>query len=218
MGPGALSRGFSPDRSNFLGRTWPLDCDEFFRRAHGTMTRAVKKEPSREEFERFVAASASDLLRTGYLIVWDLAAAEDLVQECLFQIAKRWPRVRAMEYPAAYARRILVNQALAGAKRRNRHWAELDGDRRRPRGEPNDDAAERALGLVETTSELVDALRTLAPQQRAVLGLRYFDDLSEAQVAEILGCSVGTVKSTTSRALDRLRQAATVVAAAPTHP
>ena len=109
-----------------------------------------------------------------------------------------------------------INQAVAGARRRSRHRAELDREGRRPRGDPSDDAAERALGLVETTSELVDALRTLAPLQRAVLGLRYFDDLSEAQVAEILGCSVGTVKSTTSRALGRLRRVSTIVAAQPT--
>jgi RNA polymerase sigma-70 factor (sigma-E family) len=176
------------------------------------MTRGAKRERAREDFEEFVATCAGDLLRTAYLVVWDLAAAEDLVQECLFEIAKRWPRVRAMEHPAAYARRILVNLALGGAKRRSRHRAELDWEGRRLGGEPSDDAAERTLGLVDTTCELVDALRGLAPRQRAVLGLRYFDDLSEAQVAEILGCSVGTVKSTTSRGLDRLRQARTIVA------
>jgi DNA-directed RNA polymerase specialized sigma24 family protein len=61
--------------------------------------------------------------------------------------------------------------------------------------------------MVDTTAWLADALWTLAPRQRAVLGLRYFDDLSEAQVADLLGCSIGTVKSTASRALERLRQA-----------
>jgi len=73
-----------------------------------------------------VAAYAGDLLRTAYLVVWDLATAEDLVQDCLFQIARRWPRVRSMEYPTAYARRVLVNLALAGAKRRGRHRSELE--------------------------------------------------------------------------------------------
>jgi DNA-binding CsgD family transcriptional regulator len=62
------------------------------------------------------------------------------------------------------------------------------------------------LGMIDTTSELVDALKTLAPRQRAVLVLRYFHDLPASEVAEILGCTVGTVKSTTSRALDRLRE------------
>ncbi len=161
------------------------------------MTRDEQRERTREEFEQFVAASAGELLRTGYLVVWDLATAEDLVQECLFQVARRWPRVRSMEYPAAYARRILVNLALGGAKRGSRHRSELARDDRS--AEAADESAERALAMVDTTSDLVDALRTLAPCQRAVLGLRYFDDLSEAQVAEVLGCSIGNVKSTASR-------------------
>ena len=71
----------------------------------------------------------------------------------------------------------------------------------------HDEGAARALGTVDATSDLVEVLGTLAPLQRAVLALRYFDDLSEAQVADILGCSVGTVKSTASRALERLRTA-----------
>jgi RNA polymerase sigma-70 factor (sigma-E family) len=168
---------------------------------------AGKRDGIREEFERFVADSADDLLRTGYLVVWDLAAAEDLVQECLFQIARRWPRVRAREYPKAYARRILVNLALDDSKRRRRHHSELDpADRLTVENRPDESSA-RALGMVETTSEILDGLGTLAPVQRAVLVLRYFEDLSEAQVAEVLGCSVGTVKSTSSRGLERLRQA-----------
>jgi RNA polymerase sigma-70 factor (sigma-E family) len=154
-----------------------------------------------------VADSADDLLRTGFLMVWDLTSAEDLVQECLFRIARRWHRVRTMEHPKAYARQVLVNLALDDAKRRHRRRSELDL-RNRPAMEDRDDqAAASALGMVEITSELIDALGTLAPRQRAALVLRYFEDLSEAQVAEILGCSVGTVKSTTSRALERLREA-----------
>jgi RNA polymerase sigma-70 factor (sigma-E family) len=167
----------------------------------------MSRDEAREEFEHFVATSAADLLRTGYLVVWDLASAEDLVQECLFRVARRWHRVRSMEHPKAYARRILINLALDDSKRRRRHHSELDL-RDRPTVEDRpDEAAARALGMVETTSELIDGLGALAPRQRAALVLRYFDDLSEAQVAELLGCSVGTVKSTTSRALDRLRQA-----------
>jgi RNA polymerase sigma-70 factor (sigma-E family) len=170
------------------------------------MTRSVRRNQAREEFEQFVAGSADDLLRTGFLVVWDLTSAEDLVQECLFQIARRWPRVRSMEHPKAYARQVLVNLALDGAKRQHRHRSELDLGGRLAIDNRYDEAAARALGAVEITSELIDALGGLAPRQRAALVLRYFEDLSEAQVAEILGCSVGTVKSTTSRALERLRQ------------
>jgi len=155
----------------------------------------------RAEFEQFVAGSSERLLRTAYMVVRDLSVAEDLVQECLFSVARRWPRVRSMEHPNAYAQRILINLTLDSAKGRHRHSSEL-ADRVEDR---HDEAATRALAEVDTTSELIDALGMLAPRQRAALVLRYFEDLSEAQVAETMGCSVGTVKSTTSRALERLR-------------
>ncbi len=87
----------------------------------------------RAEFDQFVADSSAGLLRTGYLIVWDLAEAEDLVQECLLAVARRWPRVRRMEHPYAYARRILVNLALRGGPARSRRRDELVGAGRRAR-------------------------------------------------------------------------------------
>lgn len=169
----------------------------------------MRRDDSRAEFERFVEECADGLLRTGYLVVWDLAAAEDLVQECLYRVARRWPRVRSMDHPMAYARRILINLALDDSKRRHRHRAELDPAGRPTADDRPDESAARAIGMVETTSELIDGLGALAPSQRAVLVLRYFEDLTEAQVAEVLGCSVGTVKSTSSRGLDRLRQTLT---------
>ncbi|MBV8999935.1 MAG: hypothetical protein JO304_12795, partial [Solirubrobacterales bacterium] len=79
----------------------------------------------RADFDRFVAGSSDALLRTAYLIVWDLGEAEDLVQETLFEVARRWPRVHGMEHPVAYARRVLVNRALNGADRRARRRREL---------------------------------------------------------------------------------------------
>ena len=177
----------------------------------------MRRDQAREEFERFVADSADDLLRTGFLVVWDLTSAEDLVQECLFQTARRWHRVRTMEHPTAYARQILVNLALDDAKRRRRRRSELDLQNRPAMEDRDDQAAASALGMVEITSELIDALSALAPRQRAALVLRYIEDLSETQVAEILGCSVGTVKSTTSRALERLRQVLVPGKAGDTH-
>ncbi len=174
------------------------------------MRRGARRQRAREEFDRFVASSVSGLLKTAYLVTWDLPTAEDLVQECFFQVARRWPRVRQMEFPAAYARRVLLNLAFSGAKSRSRQRAELEpvvvarGDG----GRSGYDVADHALGLRATAPELLDALRELPPRQRAVLALRYFDDLSEAETAEALGCSVGTVKSTTSRALERLRRSA----------
>jgi RNA polymerase sigma-70 factor (sigma-E family) len=170
------------------------------------LTRQPSRDEVREEFEAFVNASGADLLRTASLVIWDGPLAEDLVQECLLRVARRWPRVRSMDYPLAYARKVLFNLALRSKPRRSLHRAELEhagggGDC----FDHPDPSAERAFQLVDSTFALTTALGSLAPRQRAVLVLRYLEDLSEVEVAELLGCSVGTVKSTASRALDRLR-------------
>ena len=166
---------------------------------------------SRNGFEEFVSDSSPSLLRTAFLVAGDLDDAEDLVQEALLKVAKRWHRVRQMEQPAAFARRVLINLALdesRGANRR-RTWRPLTGAAEDDRADHN---AERALDAVESRSELLLALSQLPPRQRAALVLRYLEDLSEAQVAEALDCSIGTVKSTTSRGLMRLQTALQPVA------
>jgi RNA polymerase sigma-70 factor (sigma-E family) len=150
------------------------------------------------DFDRFVDEGTDSLLRTAYLIVGDLHEAEDLVQETLFKVAKRWPKVSRMDYPAAYARRILVNLALRGSPKRSRRRTELSETR------PGDAAAPAAP--LDGHDELHAALAALPPRQRAVLVLRYFLDLPEAEVAAALQCSLGTVKSTASRGLARLEQ------------
>lgn len=152
----------------------------------------------RIDFDRFVAETAEPLLRSAYLITWDFAEAEDLVQECLFKVARRWPRVKKMERPVAYARTVLIHLALDEGKRRSQRRLELGPEATRLLEAHHDDAAVRILGRVETSTDLLEALRELPPRQRAALVLRYFDDLSEAEVADVMGCSVGTVKSTTS--------------------
>jgi RNA polymerase sigma-70 factor (sigma-E family) len=156
----------------------------------------------RADFDRFVAASTDTLLRTAYLIVGDLGEAEDLVQETLFAVAKRWPRVRRMEHPVAYARRILVNRAVSGAGQRTRRRRELTAEAPADRPLPTSDSS-----ALDGRDELMSALAALPPRQRAVLVLRYFLDLPEAEVAAALKCSLGTVKSTASRGLARLEQA-----------
>jgi RNA polymerase sigma-70 factor (sigma-E family) len=160
---------------------------------------------SRQEFDHFVADTVDGLLRAAYVISWDFAEAEDLIQECLFRVARRWPRVRQMEHPAAYARKVLVNLALDAGRQRSRARHELDGSGSSRPFEYEDQDAVRMLGRVETATDLSRALGDLAPRQRATLVFRYLYDLPEAQVAELMDCSVGTVKSTTSRALQRLR-------------
>lgn len=155
-------------------------------------------------FEEFVRSHAADLVRMAYLISWNESDAEDLVQECLFIVARRWPRVAAMQMPLAYTRRVLVNLAFdgrAGRLRRREVVADVEFVLRL-----RDVAAEAALDTTDVRAELIDALGQLPRQQRTVLGLRYFLDMSEAQVAAALGCSVGTVKSNASRGLARLRE------------
>ncbi len=167
----------------------------------GTIWRPAAVNGVMSEFDQFVAAHVDDLLRTACLIVWDEAEAEDLVQECLLKVARRWPRVRRMQQPRAYARRILVNLAIDGARGRARRRSELE-----PRAEASPIAVD-PLAALDTRAELLEALGRLSARQRAVLVLRYFNDLTEAQVADVLGCSPGTVKSSASRGLARLREA-----------
>jgi RNA polymerase sigma-70 factor (sigma-E family) len=159
-----------------------------------------------DEFDAFVAGNLEHLLKTAYLITWDSGEAEDLVQECLFRVARRWPRVRRMANPRAYARRILVNLAVDGARGRARRRGELESP-----SEFGDGPARDLLAGLETRDELLEALARLSTRQRAVLVLRYFNDLTEAQTAAVLGCEPGTVKSNASRGLARLREALSLI-------
>lgn len=160
---------------------------------------------SRRELERFVASASASLFRTGYLMTWDEAEAEDLLQETFLQVARRWNRIHRMERPLAYARRILVNLVIDDSRHRNRRRHELDAPSTPP-VEPADDTTVRVLTGVDDSEALQWALAMLSPRQRAVLVLRYWSDLSETEIAETLDCAVGTVKSSTARAMERLRQ------------
>jgi RNA polymerase sigma-70 factor (sigma-E family) len=164
----------------------------------------LRTERARAEFESFVATHSEWLLRIAYLITWDLAEAEDLTQECLLRVARRWPKVRRMSHPKAYARRILVNLSLDGARGRGRRGIELGRDDASL--EHPDSLALQHIATIEDRDELATALGALPQRQRLILVLRYFADLSEEQTAKAVGCSLGTVKSTSSRALTRLRE------------
>ncbi len=166
----------------------------------------LRTRRAQAEFDGFVARSSEQLLRTAYLITWDLTEAEDLVQECLLRLARHWPRARRMDHPEAYARRILVNLALDGARVRGQRRAELGGTDA-PALEHLDPRSPQPVAALEEHGELIAAIGALPNRQRLMLVLRYFADLSEEQTARALDCSLGTVKSTTSRALARLREA-----------
>jgi RNA polymerase sigma-70 factor (sigma-E family) len=157
-------------------------------------------------FETFVEQNLHGLLRTAFLIAWDENEAEDLVQETLFRLARNWRRVAAMEYPFAYARRILVRLAMADAPKRRRRRDELATTDRNAAVSLEIAAGDSGLSTLEIRAELITALGQLNPRQRAVIVLRYFFDLSETETAEAVGCSLGTVKSNASRGFDQLRQ------------
>lgn len=168
--------------------------------------------PARDaSFDEFVSAHVRDLMNTAYLLSCDGSEAEDLVQECLFRVAKHWRRVQAMDLPGAYARRILVNLAIDGGRAQRRRRKELR--RASPTGpeadlaewELVDVSSESAFDMVPERAMLLDALRRLSSRQRAVIVLRYFHDLSEAETGRVLGCGVGTVKASGARGLERLR-------------
>jgi RNA polymerase sigma-70 factor (sigma-E family) len=165
----------------------------------------VRDRAWEREFDGFAAGSWDPLFRTGYLMTGDAGDAEDLVQETLLRVARRWKRVRSMDHPAGYARRVLINLVLHDAGRRSRQRAELgppDGG-----ADAADESAARALRQVDDLAEFRWALAQLPARGRAVLVLRYWADLPVAEVADILGCSEATVTSTASRAAARLADA-----------
>lgn len=146
-------------------------------------------------FADFVSARSAALSRTAYLLVGDHQRAEDLVQTALAEAVLRWPRLREGS-PEAYVRRVLYTRAVSGWRRHRRENLTAIPPER-PAADPSDQVVVRIA--VER------ALDRLTRRQRAVLVLRYFEDLSEAQTAEVLGCRLGTVKSATRDALARLR-------------
>lgn len=149
------------------------------------------------DFETYVAGRWRPLLRAAWLLTGNWAAAEDLVQSALAQVWRSWPRVRAAAEPDAYVRRMLTNEFLGQQRRRMSSELPTDVLPEAPVPDTTVDV-ERRLALTR-------ALQELAPQQRAAVVLRYFDDLSLEQTAAALGCSIGTAKSQTSRALAKLR-------------
>ncbi|WP_034592172.1 SigE family RNA polymerase sigma factor [Hamadaea tsunoensis] len=149
-----------------------------------------------DEFREFVEARYAALLRTAYLLTGSTHAAEDLVQTALLDLL---PRFATVAEPFAYARRSMINQ-------RTSLWRRLG--RREVLGGflPDRPGADHAAAA-DSRQDLLQALNTLPVRMRAVLVLRYWEDLSEADTAEILGCSTGTVKAQASRGLARLRTA-----------
>jgi RNA polymerase sigma-70 factor (sigma-E family) len=146
-----------------------------------------------ESFDAFVLARSRRLLRTAYLLTQDHALAEDLVQTALAKAWFAWSRIEGGD-PEPYVRKIMVNTYSTWWRRR---W---NGEH------PTDELPEVAVpSSAEESADVWRALQRLPRRQRAVVVLRFYEDLSEAETARILGCSTGTVKSQTSKAFAKLR-------------
>lgn len=151
-----------------------------------------------DDFVAFVDARSTSLLRTARLLVaGDQQAAEDLLQTALEKAYVAWPRIQRKGAEESYVRSIMSRAAIDRHRWRSR------------RGEVITDELPEVpveLGVHDDRDEVFAMLRGLPPRQRAVLVLRYYEDLSEAQIADTLGCSPGTVKAHASRALATLRE------------
>lgn len=147
-------------------------------------------------FESFVRARTPALTRTAYLLTGDAHLAEDLVQTALLKAAEHWHRIETS--PEAYVRRTLYTQQVSV-------WRRRSGVREQSLGSYDAVAATGRTHDPDLRLSLVEALRRLTERQRTVLVLRFFEDLTEPQVADVLGISRGTVKSTIHHALARLR-------------
>jgi RNA polymerase sigma-70 factor (sigma-E family) len=149
-------------------------------------------------FTEYAEARAMTLFRTAYLMVGDHQLAQDLLQEALVKTLMAWPRLRDRDDLEAYTRRIIVTTSISWRRRRSFHERPVEAlpERSGP------DAAD----VVVTHDAVVAALRAVPPRQRVAIVLRYYQDLTEKQTAEAMGCSVGAVKSQVSEGLRKLRE------------
>ncbi|WP_299955034.1 SigE family RNA polymerase sigma factor [uncultured Modestobacter sp.] len=148
-----------------------------------------------DDFAEFVTRWSPALLRVAFLLTSDRGEAEDLLQTALLKTSRHWDRLADREAAYAYVRRVLVTTHTSWRRRRRVHEVLIDEVPDLPVGESAGIGAGRAL----------QALEDLPPKMRAVVVLRCYEGLTEAETAEALGCSVGSVKSQASRGLARLR-------------
>lgn len=151
---------------------------------------------SEQSYGDFVMARRAALVREAYLLVGDAHLAEDLVQTALAKTYVAWHRVSTSRAPEAYVRRILINANIS--QHRRRRVAEV------LTGTLPEAASEPVQPLLHS-AEVIEALMSLPPRQRAAIVLRYWDDLPESEIAELMGCSIGSVRTHTSRAMAKLR-------------
>jgi len=163
------------------------------------------------DFSEYVAARQQALLRTAYVLTGDRYSAEDLLQTALAKAYLSWGRLREPRAADGYVRRIMVNEHISWwrrAWRRRETSTDVLPEPRRDGGSAAAGFGGAAVDGTETSGErdaIWTLVQTLPPRQKAAVVLRFYEDLSEAETARVLGVSVGTVKSQTSRALAALR-------------
>lgn len=150
-------------------------------------------------FEEFAATRMPGVLRFAAVLTGDLANAEDLAQEVLIRAYSRWDRIGGLDRPDLYVRKMMLNEYLSWHRRSGRQIPVGAGTL-----EPAGAAPDHAQQYVDREALLAE-LGKLSRRQRAVLVLRYYEDRGDAEIAEPLGCSAGTVRSHASRALAALR-------------
>lgn len=155
------------------------------------------EEGERELLADFVASRAPALMRVAYLLTGDRSSAEDLFQSALAKTIPKWRNIRHSD-PEGYLRAVMYREQVSW-------WRRLRRRRETPIG-IDDPVVTDPSGGMDLRLAMRAALWQLPPPQRTVVVLRYYEDLPEAEVAELLGCSVGTVRSRTHRAVTRLRQ------------
>ena len=150
------------------------------------------------EFDEYVAARGPALLRFARVLTGDQASAEDLLQAALADAYARWPRVQGADHPDAYLRRVIVNRHLSWRRRRSASELVLSAEA------ITASLPDIAVGVVDR-DQVRQVLASLPARARTILVLRYYQDLGDAEIADLLGVSPATVRSTASRALSLLR-------------
>ena len=154
------------------------------------------RQSDEDRFAGFVRAHGASLFRTAFLLTGDYQRAEDLLQSTWVHLYRRWPQVEKMARPVAYTRKVLVNQSISWWRRRSSHEVLLVVQEEPSWGGRVDEIPEH--------QRVWQAVLQLPPRQRAVIVLKYYEDLSEAEIADALEMAVGTVKSHAHAATRRL--------------
>jgi RNA polymerase sigma-70 factor (sigma-E family) len=161
-----------------------------------------RKQARDEEFQSFVVGRWPRLMRTAFLLTGEQHAAEDLVQTTLEQVYVAWRRVGSADEPEAYVRRVMINAHARRHRRKLKEFLAPKDDSGLNREVPD---SGDPIARADDRGALITALTQLPPRQRQAVVLRYWEDLSESQAAEAMGCSVGAVKSNAAKGIAKLR-------------